>query len=120
MFQLINKFTKQVVQVSEDKNEFRTADLRDHITIKLDTPFESKVSKPPLVTIQEPKDWDFSTLSDAYKKSLVAKWMQKDYEGCKDILNKNKIASLCCTSHSKLIDTKIKAAIENGSLTLGS
>lgn len=115
MYNVVNSSTFKVVDAGEDSGILAEKyDMRKHIIIRSDMP-DVKTKKPFTIPIQtQEADYDFSKLSKSKKQTLLAYYHANDLDKVRDIINKGKVAHICCQGqYENMINQIKKAKAEN-------
>ena len=117
MYNVVSTATFKVVDQGEDAALLAAKyDMRKHVIITVEMPYVR--TKTPFVrpTITHEVSYDFNKMSKNRKKSLLNYYRANDLDKVRDILNRDKVAYICCQGQYPNMINQIKQAIKDGIL----
>ena len=98
--------------------------IQGYICVKADTPelLPKPIEKSSLELLSKKTvsgDWNFDLFTETQKKKLLTYYKQQKFDLIKDMLNKEEVTVLCCSSHKNLITAQIEQALRSGRLSMG-
>lgn len=100
-------------------SEISTFNISGFMVVKADTPDllpKKRKEHTKIPEIIKNEFWDFSVLSKVVKEQILLLYRENNFPALKELINKYKIAVLCCSEHKKLISLQIEKAKTDGVL----
>ena len=113
MYKIVSTDTFKVVEEGEDSGVLSAKyDMRKHVILSGNMPDVKPKNKTAVPIIVHDVDYDFSKLSKSKKQTLLSHYHNNELDKVRDLINRNKVAHICCQGQYEHMINQIKKAKE--------